>query len=111
MSETPRQSWDEAVDALRQAARELRDALGREESPSADATVAATRLKDDVSRLERSASDLKTKLASSLDQQRAELESNFDRERAERSTGQLKASLEELGSLASTLTADARASA
>ena len=109
MSETSSQSWDDAVDALRRAARELRDAIGHEETPSTDATAAASRLKDDVSRLERSASDLVTKLSSSLDQQRGEIESSFDRERAERMTGQLKTSLEEFGSLARALTADVAA--
>jgi uncharacterized phage infection (PIP) family protein YhgE len=104
MSDIGNQSWDEAVDSLRRAAGEVRSALGRTASPSGDEDAAAARLKDDVSRLEQSASDLLTKLSAGLGERRTEIESSFDRERVERSAEQMKGSLEELAALAGSLT-------
>src|SRR5688500_457782 len=82
MSEGNRQSWDEAIDALRRAAGEVRSAVGRPAEPGAEEDAAAARLKADVGRLEQSASDLRAKLSGSLEQQRAEVGAAFDRERA-----------------------------
>jgi hypothetical protein len=106
MSESGRQSWEDAVDGLRHAATEVRAALGRPTGPSAEEDAAATRLKADVSRLEQSATDLLGKLSSELSQQRTELESSVDREHAAKSSDQIKSSLEELAAVAARLTAD-----
>lgn len=111
MSESSRRSWDEAVDALRKAASDVRAAVGRSDAPGAEEDAAATRLKSDVSRLEQSASDLLATLSSALGQQRSELESSFDRERADKSADQIRTSLEELASLAGRLTSDVAAAA
>ncbi len=106
MSESGRRSWDEAVEALRRAATEVRSAVGNSDTPGAEEDAAATRLKADVTRLEQSATELRTKLAGGLDQSREELESSFDRERAQQSADQIRVSLEELGALAGRLTSD-----
>jgi hypothetical protein len=106
MSDTNRQSWDEAIDALRRAANEVRTAARRSAEPSAEEDAAATRLKSDVSRLEQSAAELKDKLSGSLGQQRETLESSFDRERAQASTDQIRSSLEDLVAVAGRLTSD-----
>jgi uncharacterized phage infection (PIP) family protein YhgE len=100
------QSWDEMVNSLRKAAGEVRSALGRAGSASVGDDAAAARLKDDVSRLEQSASALTAKMSSGLRERRAEIDSSFDQERAQRSAEQLKSSLEELAALAGSVTAD-----
>jgi gas vesicle protein len=99
-------SWDEIVDRLRTAAGEVRSALGRAGSASVDDDAAATRLKDDVSRLEQSASELFSKISAGLRERRSEIDTSFDRERAQRSAEQMKSSLEELATLAGSVSAD-----
>ena len=111
MTDAGTRSWDEMVDALRRAAADVRAALGNAETPGAAEDAAATRLKSDVSRLEQSASDLRTKLSAGLGETRSEIESSFDRERAERSADQMKASLQEFAALAGSLTSDIGAAA
>lgn len=111
MSEGNRQSWDEAIDALRRAAGEVRSAVGRSAEPGADEDTAAARLKADVSRLEQSASDLRAKLSGSLEEQRTEVGSAFDRERAQQSANQIRASLDELAAVAGRLTSEVAAAA
>jgi hypothetical protein len=111
MNDANRQSWEEAVDALRRAASEVRSAAGRASGPSAEEDAAATRLKADVSRLEHSAADLRAKLSGSLEQQRETVESSFDRERAQTSSDQIRASLEELAAVAARLTSEVASAA
>lgn len=111
MSDASWQTWDEAVDALRRAAGEVRSAVGRAAEPSAGEDAAVGRLKSDVSRLEQSASDLRAKLAGSLEQQRTAAGAAFDRERAQESADQIRASLEELASVAGRLTSEVAAAA
>ena len=111
MNDAGRQSWDDAIDALRRAASEVRSAAGRAAAPSAEDDAAAARLKSDVSRLEQSATELRDRLSGSLAQQRETLQSSFDRERAQTSTDQIRASLEELAAVAGRLTSDVAAAA
>jgi hypothetical protein len=99
-------SWDELVDRLRTAAGDVRSAIGRAGSPSADDDAAAARLKGDVSRLEQTASELIDKISAGLRERRSEIETSFDRERAQRTAEQMKSSLEELATLASSVSAD-----
>jgi hypothetical protein len=106
MSRPGNRSWDEMVDALRAASVQVRSALGRAGSASADDDAAAARLKGDVSRLEQSASELITKISAGLRERRSEIDTSFDRERAQRTTEQMKSSLEELAALAGSVTAD-----
>jgi hypothetical protein len=94
------------VDTLRTAASDLRSAIGRAGSPSADDDAATARLKGDVSRLEQSASELIVKISGGLQEGRSEMETSFDRERAQRTAEQLKTSLEDLTVLAGRVTAD-----
>jgi hypothetical protein len=111
MSAPDNRSWDELVDRLRTAARELRSAVGRAGTPSADDDAAAARLKGDVSRLEESASELVTKISGGLRERRSEIETSIDRERAQRSAEQMKTALEELAVLAGRVTADVASAA
>jgi Zn-dependent M16 (insulinase) family peptidase len=104
-------SWDEMVDKLRTAAGDVRSAIGRAGSPSADDDAAAARLKGDVSRLEESASELVAKISTGLRERRSEIETSVDRERAQRTAEQMKASLEELAVLAGRVTADVASAA
>ena len=106
MSRPGNRSWDEMVDALRAASAQVRSALGRAGSASADDDAAAARLKGDVSRLEQSASELISKISAGLRERRSEIDTSFDRERAQRTTEQMKSSLEELAALAGSVTAD-----
>ncbi len=106
MSDSSKQSWNESVAALRSAASDVLAALGRAQTPGAAEDAATTRLKGDVTRLERSATELLGKLSSGLEHQRSELETSFDRERAEKNADQIKTSLEDLASLATRLTSD-----
>jgi hypothetical protein len=99
-------SWDEMVEMLRTAAGEVRSALGRAGSRSIDDDAAAARLKNDVSRLEQSASELISKISAGVQERRSEIDTSFDRERAQRSAEQMKSSLEELAALAGSVTAD-----
>jgi hypothetical protein len=94
------------VETLRTAAGEVRTALGRAGSRSADDDAASARLKGDVSRLEQSASELISKISAGLHERRSEIDTSFDRERAQRSAEQMKSSLEELAALAGSVTAD-----
>lgn len=111
MNDANRQSWDEAIDALRRAAGEVRSAVGRGGEPSVAEDAAAARLKADVSRLEQSAAELRAKLAGGLEAQRAEVGSAFDRERAGQSADQIRASLEDLAAVAGRLTSEVAAAA
>ena len=106
MSDTNRQSWDEAIEALRRAASEVRSAVGRDAEPSAEEDAAAARLKADVSRLEQAAGDLRGKFTEGFEAQRERVESSFEKERAQQSADQLRGALEELVSIATRLTAD-----
>jgi methyl-accepting chemotaxis protein len=111
MSAPDNRSWDELITTLRTAAGEVRSALGRVGSPSADDDPAAARLKGDVSRLEQSASELIAKVSVGWQERRSEIETSFDRERAQRTLEQMNASLEELADLASRVTADVASAA
>ena len=111
MSDPGNRSWDEMVDRLRQAAAEVRAAAGNAGSAGMGEDAASTRLKNDVSRLEQSASDLRSRLSASIAERRMEIETSFDRERAERTTEQLKSSLEELAGLAANLASGVGAAA
>jgi gas vesicle protein len=106
MSAPDNRSWDEIVDTLRKAAGEVRAAMGRAGSSSADDDAAAARLKGDVSRLEQSASELISKISAGLRERQSEIDSSFDRERAQRSAEQMKSSLEEFATLAGSVSAD-----
>ena len=79
MSAPDNRSWDELITTLRTAAGEVRSALGRVGSPSADDDPAAARLKGDVSRLEQSASELIAKISVGWQERRSEIETSFDR--------------------------------
>ncbi len=96
MSESKRSSWDDGVDALRNAVNELRSAASGDRMESQEEQAAADRLKEDVARLEEAATNLRTRLATGFDTQRSEFESSLDRERAEQSVGQLRSSLDDL---------------
>ena len=111
MSDSGSKSWDEMVDRLRQAAAEVRAAVGNVGPPETGEDAASTRLKSDVSRLERSASELRSRLTASIAERRTEIETSFDRERAERTADQLKSSLEELAALAAGLASGVAAAA
>ena len=106
MSAPDNKSWDEMVDKLRTAAGDVRSAIGRAGTPSADDDAAVARLKGDVSRLEQSASELITKISAGLRERRSEIETSYDRERAQRTAEQMKSSLEELAVLAGRVTTD-----
>jgi hypothetical protein len=106
MSASDNRSWDEIVDMLRTAASDVRSAIGRAGSPSADDDAAAVRLKGDISRLEQSASELIAKISAGLRERRSEIKTSFDRDRAQRTAEQLKTSLEELAVLTGRVTAD-----
>jgi hypothetical protein len=106
MSAPDNRSWDEVVDSLQTAARDVRSAIGRAGSPSADDNAAAARLKGDVSQLEQSASELISKISAGLRERQSEIDTTFDRDRAQRSAEQMKASLEELATLAGSVSAE-----
>lgn len=106
MSDAGKKSWDDGVDALRRAVNDLRSATGVDQAESPEEQAAAARLKADVSRLEESAANLRTKLTAGFDAQRDEFESSIDRDRAEQSVSQLRASLDDLVEMAKTVTRD-----
>ncbi|MDF3015040.1 MAG: hypothetical protein K0R44_265 [Thermomicrobiales bacterium] len=106
MTAPDHRSWDEMVDTLRTAARDVRAAIGRAGAPSADDNAAAARLKGDVSQLEQSASELISKISAGLRERQSEIDTSFDRERAQRSAEQMKSSLDELATLAGSVSAD-----
>jgi hypothetical protein len=93
-------SWENLAETLRTAGAEVRSALRRTGSSSPADDAAAARLKDDVSRLERTASDLISTISTGLRARGSEIGSSFDRERAQRSAEQMKTSLEDLAALA-----------
>lgn len=109
MSAPENRSWDAMVEKLRKAAADVRSAVGRGESPSADDDAASARLKGDVSRLEQSASELVVKLSAGLRERRSEIETSFDGGRAQRSAEQMKTSIEELATMAGNVAADVAA--
>jgi hypothetical protein len=94
------------TDTLRAAAAEVRSALGRAGSGSADDDAEVARLKGDVSRLEQAASDMISAISSGLRERQSEIGSSFDRERAQRSAEQVKTSLEDLAGLAVGMTTE-----
>ena len=111
MSDPGNRSWDEMVDRLRRAAADVLAGVGSAGSSGTDDDATATRLKSDVARLVRSASELRSKLSASIAERRTEIETSFDRERAERTTEQLKSSLDELAGLAVNLASGVAAAA
>jgi hypothetical protein len=111
MSDPTSRSWDDVVDSLRGAAADLRSTAGRPGAPSAAEEAAAARLKSDVSRLEESAAKLRSTFAQGLEAQKSEIEASLDKEKAEQSTAQLRASLEELASMAKTVAGDLKSAA
>jgi hypothetical protein len=111
MGEPTSKSWQDIVDTLQGAANELRASAGRPGATSAKEAAAATKLKSDVSRLEQSATDLRSRLAQSLDAQRSEFESTLDRERAEQTASQFKSAVDELLGLARSVSIDMKAAA
>lgn len=111
MTEQGNSSWEDVVDRLRRAASDLKSAAGQAGAPNEDEEAAATRLKHDVSRLEQSAADLRSKLTVGMDSQRKEFESALDRERAEQAAGQVRVALDELAGLAKAVTLDLKAAA
>lgn len=111
MTEQSNKSWEDLVDRLRGAAHELRDAAGREGAPSAEEEAAAARLKNDVTRLEQTAAELRSKLTVGLDAQRKDFETALDRERAEQAAGQVRTALDELLGLARTVTLELKEAA
>jgi hypothetical protein len=108
MTEQSKKSWEDLVDRVRGAAHELREAAGGEGAPNAEEEAAAARLKTDVTRLEQSAAELRTKLAAGLDEQRRDFETALDRERAEQAAAQVRTALDELLGLARTVTLELR---
>jgi hypothetical protein len=94
------------VDTLRTAASDVRSAIGRAGTPSPNDDARAARLKGDVSRLEQSASELISKISVGLRERHSEIDTSFDRERAQRSAEQMKSSLEELVTLAGSVSSD-----
>jgi predicted component of type VI protein secretion system len=111
VTEQSNKSWDDLVDRLRGAAHELREAAGREGAPSAEEEAAAARLKNDVTRLEQSAAELRAKLTTGLDAQRKEFETALDRDRAEQAARQVRTALDELLGLARTVTLELKEAA
>jgi hypothetical protein len=111
MSESRNRAWDEAIEALRRAANELRGALSGSETASPEAKAAGDRLKSDVSQLDRAASDLLGALRGAIDARRAGIEESIDREQAERSAGQLRSSLESLAAMGTSLAGDVASAA
>ena len=111
MSDKSSSSWEEAVEALRRAAKELQSAAGGLTAPTAEESQAASRLRADVSQLERSAGDLMAKLSVELERQRSHVGSSINRQRVDETSSQLKESLEELASLAVVLASQIAAAA
>jgi hypothetical protein len=99
-------SWEDLTDMLRTAAAEVRSALSRAGSPSPDDYAATVRLKGDVSRLQQAASDLVSTITSGMRERGSEIGSTFDREKAQRGAEQIKTSLEDLASLAASVTSE-----
>ena len=110
MSTPGSRSWDEMIDTLRTAAGEVRSALGRVGSPSTDDDAGGAP-QGRCLLLEQSASELISKISVGLRERRSEIDASFDRERAQRSAEQMKSSLEELATLAGSVTADIAAAA
>jgi multidrug resistance efflux pump len=104
-------TWEDAFAALRNAAGELRDSVGRLGASDVDESVAREQLRHDVSRLEQSAATLLSKLGKDFETRREGVEAAFEKERAERSADQIKASLDELAAVAGTLANEVAASA
>jgi hypothetical protein len=111
MTDTGSRSWEEALDALRRAAGELRAAAGSSLPGGPVDDERARRLKADIGRLEGSARDLVGKFTDDLGARRAEIESSIDRERAERSAAQIQTSLEDLAAMATDLASQVVAAA
>src|SRR4051794_8749410 len=100
MADLENRSWRDAITSLRKAAGELQSALGQTVAAGADDGEAGTRLRADLSRLERAAASLLATVRGEAERGRAELESSLDRERAERTGSQIKAALTDLAGLA-----------
>lgn len=108
MAENEGTSWDDIVDRLRGSVNDLRAAAGRPADASPEETVAADRLKADVSRLEQSAARLKATFTDGINAQKSGLEESFDRDRAEKSTTQIKDSVNEILNLSKSLALDVK---
>lgn len=106
MTDSDRRTWDEAFTALRNAANELRTAVGKLASPGPEETDDQRQLRNDVSQLEQSIGALLTKLGQEFDARRPGIEASIDRERAANSAEQLKVSLAELSSQARRLSVE-----
>lgn len=111
MTDGRNRSWNELVESLRAVAEQIRHAVEHKGPRSPEEEAAASRLKADLSRLEQTAADLRTKLTTGVHEQRAEFEESIDRERVAQTTDQLKASLDELLSLARTVATELGAAA
>lgn len=111
MSDQSQRTWEDALESLRRAANELQSAVTGLVASSGGESEEASRLKADVSRLERAAGELRAKMASETERQRSEVESSFDRQRAEERVSQMRTSLEELAAMATSLAAQMAAAA
>jgi hypothetical protein len=111
MSEASGRSWDEALSALRDSAGELKRALTHIASKTEDAQPTTGRLKQDLERLVRAGAKLQTTFLEGFERQRPDIVSHLDRERAEQTAQQLKASVEELATLAVDVTIEVAAAA
>jgi hypothetical protein len=106
MSESSSRSWSEAVQALRQAVGDLKSALARYETDTAGEEASASRLKQNLGRVQQAGAELQTTLVNSFERHKPEVVSGIDRERAERTAQNLKSSFDELASLAGDVAAD-----
>lgn len=106
MTDQGQKSWDDGVDALRKAVHDLRAAVGDHAASDPGEEAAANRLKEDVTRLEAAAKNLRGRLGAQFDTQREEFDVSSDRRRAEQSLGQMRTSVDELVNLAGSVAAD-----
>jgi hypothetical protein len=111
MNEPSSQSWDDALIALRQAAGDLKTALGHVASRADESQPTPGRLKHDLDWLMRAGSDAQAKFVEGFERERPDLVSSLDRERAEKTAQHLKSSVEEIAALAADVTADVAAAA
>ena len=106
MTDDRKKTWDDGVDSLRKAVHDLRAAVGDHAASDPGEEAAANRLKEDVSRLEAAARNLRGRLGAEFDTQREEFDVSSDRQRAEQSIGQMRTSLDELVNLAGSVVSD-----
>jgi hypothetical protein len=108
MSEANGKSWEDIVDRLQGVVNELRGAAGRPRATSPEEAAAAERLKANISRLEKSATEVRSRLGQVLETQRGEYANAFDRERAEQAAGQFRVAFDELIGLGRSVAHDLR---